>query len=176
MSICKAIRPASITSMMLACLLVTVTSHAQYVWVDEKGVKQFSDLPPPNSVQNNKILKTPARSAPNYSTHAKDPGAESTVDVPANEKLRKPETIASKNEDFTKRKLEQEEKSKKAEAEKQAQNDKTKHCDQARSYQQSLASGVRIGNTDKNGERSFMSDEERAKELDDVNKKLNNCK
>jgi hypothetical protein len=173
MSICKTIHPTSITLLILASLFVTVSSHAQYVWVDEKGVKQFSDLPPPNSVQNNKILKTPSRSAPTY---AKEPSVEPTVDSPVNEKLRKPETVASRNEDFMKRKLEQEEKSKKAEAEKQALSDKTKHCEQARSYQQSLASGVRIGNTDKNGERSFISDEERARELNDVNKKLNNCK
>ena len=161
---------------MFTCLLLSLTAQAQYVWVDEKGTKQFSDLPPPNSIQNNKIIKTPNRATPGYPTYAKDSSEVASTETPEGEKLRKPETIASKNEDFTKRKLEQEEKSKKAEAEKQTLNDKTKHCEQARSYQQSLASGVRIGNTDKNGERSFMSDEERARELDDVKKKLNNCK
>ena len=161
---------------MLASLLLTLSSHAQYVWVDEKGTKQFSDLPPPSSIQNNKIIKTPNRVTSGYPTYAKETSEGSAIEAPANEKLRKPETVTSKNDDFMKRKLEQEEKNKKAEAEKQASNDKAKHCEQARSYQQSLASGVRIGSTDKNGERSFMSDEERAAELNDIKKKLSDCK
>ena len=46
-----------------ALLLCTSLSHAQWVWLDEKGLKQFSDRPPPNSVPQKRILKQPAQTA-----------------------------------------------------------------------------------------------------------------
>jgi hypothetical protein len=39
-----------------------------------------------------------------------------------------------------------------------------------------LQSGVRISSTDKNGERTFMNDEQRAKEEADVKRALDECK
>ncbi len=154
----------------ISALLISVSSHAQYVWLDEKGTKQFSDMPPPISVPKNRILKTPIRSPEPLAP------ADTGVDKKTDEKLQKPVTTASKNEDFMKRKAEQEEKNKKAEAEIQAKADKTKNCERARSYQQSLQSGIRISSTDKNGERTFMSDEQRAKEEADVKRALDECK
>ena len=32
---------------------------AQYVWLNDKGVKQYSDMPPPAAVPNQRILKSP---------------------------------------------------------------------------------------------------------------------
>jgi hypothetical protein len=171
------IRTTSIISMAILGLVIAASSHAQYVWVDEKGTKQFSDLPPPNSTPKNRILKTPLKSMQEPANNLKDPSQGVTDGtVLPNEKLQKPVTTASKNEDYMKRKLEQEEKDKKAATEKQAAADKANNCERARSYQQSLESGVRIGSTDKNGERSFMGDEQRAKELQDVNRALSNCR
>ncbi len=171
------IRIASIISIAIFGLVFTASSYAQYVWLDEKGTKQFSDLPPPNSTPKNRILKTPLKSMQEPTNDLKDSGQEtSNGAVLSNEKLQKPVTTAGKNEEYMKRKLEQEEKDKKAATEKQAATDKANNCERARSYQQSLESGVRIGSTDKNGERSFMGDEQRAKELQDVNRALSNCK
>ncbi len=171
------IRTTSIISIAIFGLLFAASSHAQYVWLDEKGVKQFSDMPPPNSIPKNRILKTPLKSMQEPSKESKDPNQEATNGaVVANEKLQKPVTTASKNEDYMKRKLEQEEKDKKAAAEKQAASDKANNCERARSYQQSLEAGVRITSTDKNGERSFLSDEQRAKELGDLKRSLSDCK
>ena len=167
---------AGIISIAISGLLFTSATHAQYVWIDEKGTKQFSDLPPPNSTPKNRILKTPFRTQ-EPAVVSKDSSEEVASNAATqNEKLQKPVTTASKNEDYMKRKLEQEEKDKKAATEKQAASDKAKNCERARAYQQSLDSGVRISNTDKNGERSFMTDSQRAQEMADVKRALSDCK
>ena len=51
---------------LAACALLAALAApalAQYVWLDEKGVKQYSDMPPPASVPTNRILKQPGGSA-----------------------------------------------------------------------------------------------------------------
>lgn len=170
-------RAPSIISIAIFGLLIATSCHAQYVWVDEKGTKQFSDLPPPASTPKSKILKTPLRTMHEPGKESNNPGQDlANGAVLPNEKLQKPVTTAGRNEDYMKRKLEQEEKDKKAAIEKQAANDKAVNCERARSYQQSLESGVRIANMDKNGERSFMGDEQRAKELADLKRSLSDCK
>jgi hypothetical protein len=168
------IRTTSIISMTILGCLIAASCHAQYVWVDEKGSKQFSDLPPPASTPKNRILKSPTKAIqePTKETNQENPNGAALP----NEKLQKPVTTAGKNEDYMKRKLEQEEKDKKAATEKQASMDKANNCERARSYQQSLESGIRIANNDKNGERSFMSDEQRSRELNDVKRSLSECK
>lgn len=171
------IRNTSIISFAIFGLFIAATGHAQYIWVDDKGTKQFSDLPPPAATPKNRILKTPQRTVSAPANDSKDTSQDvASGTVLPNEKLQKPVTTASKNEDYMKRKLEQEEKDKKAATEKQAASDKANNCERARSYQQSLESGVRIASTDKNGERSFLGDEQRTKELADLKRTLSDCK
>ena len=168
------IRTTCIILMAILGFAISISCQAQYVWVDEKGTKQFSDLPPPASTPKKLILKMPGitKQEPNNDSN------QETISGAAapNEKLQKPVTTAGRNEDFMKRRLEQEEKDKKAAAEKQASMDKANNCERARSFLQSLEAGVRIGSTDKNGERSYMSDEQRAKEIADVKRTLSDCK
>lgn len=151
---------------LLALTLASQAVYAQYVWVDEKGVKQFSDMPPPPSVPASRILKSGGRPV-----SASDAAPASQDDASAS----KPQTWSQKNEDYNKRKTEQAEKDRKANQEKQASAEKAKYCDRARGYQRDLESGIRISSTDKNGERNFMTDEQRAKELDDLKHKLADC-
>ena len=168
------IRTTSIISMAIFGFSIAASCQAQYVWLDEKGTKQFSDMPPPATTPKNRILKSSTKATQEPPKDLNQENANG-ADLP-NEKLQKPITIAGKNEDFMKRKLEQEEKDKKAAAEKQASMDKSNNCERARSYQQSLESGVRIASNDKNGERSFMSDEQRTRDLNDVKRTLSDCK
>lgn len=44
-------------------LLASSLAHAQYSWIDEKGVRQFSDRPPPPGTPAEKILKAPGHAA-----------------------------------------------------------------------------------------------------------------
>ncbi|MBI3285938.1 MAG: DUF4124 domain-containing protein [Burkholderiales bacterium] len=153
---------------LIITLLCCASAQAQYVWLDDKGSKQFSDLPPPATVPANRILKSPGKPA------VTAPATTAAGDAAAS-KPQKPATTASKNEEFNKRRAEQAEKEKKSADEQQAGTDKAKNCERARAYLQSLESGVRMANVDKNGERSFMDDQQREKELSEVKRVLSGC-
>ncbi|OGB23515.1 MAG: hypothetical protein A3I66_02165 [Burkholderiales bacterium RIFCSPLOWO2_02_FULL_57_36] len=163
------------TAAVLGVLGFSSIAYAQYVWLDEKGVKQYSDIPPPASVPQKRILKEPGSPSPTLATAPVAPVAEGTTPGTA-DKDKGPMTTAERNADFQKRRAEQAEKDKKAAEETQRAADKAKHCEQARAYQRALQSGVRVAQTDKNGERSFMSDEQRAKEAQDAQRALDACK
>ena len=186
-------------------LLAGVVSHAalaQYAWTDERGVRQYSDQPPPKSIPKARILHQPAESlrsnAPALpattpaATRAGASAAEAittgqpdgaaanataaaaTAPVTAVPKL--PLTTADKNADFLKRKAEVEEKEKKQVEEARQAAAKARQCEQARSYASSLQSGERISITSKDGERSYMSDEKRLQESAEARRALAGCK
>ncbi|GGC92865.1 DUF4124 domain-containing protein [Undibacterium terreum] len=155
---------------VLMSFFVCASAFAQYVWVDEKGVKQYSDTPPPKSVPNNRILKSPGKAS------IEAPSQDNAAPAPDADQAPKPVTTASRNEDFMKRKAEQAEKDKKAEEEKRIASQKKTNCERASSYQKSLESGVRIATTDSKGERSYLTDEQRAKELADARRTTADCK
>jgi hypothetical protein len=163
----------------LCMVNMTAPAFAQYVWLDEKGVKQYSDIAPSSSIPKNRILKAPNTSPRASATSISDDAAhdkDDKVTDPAVAKIKAPMTAAEKNADFQKRKKEEAEKEKKASEEAKFKAKKAKNCEQARGYQQDLESGQRIGITDKNGERSIMSDEQRNNAIRDNKRALDECK
>jgi hypothetical protein len=159
-------------SSFIASLIVSNIAMAQYIWLNDKGVKQYSDTPPPKSVPRDKIIKTPAGIVRGAETSAP---SEANAKSETN-KLEKPVTLASKNEDFNKRKLAREEAEKKAETDKQNADAKAKNCERAKSYKQSLDEGALIMTRSKDGERMPLDEAQRAKEMADVTKALANCR
>lgn len=156
---------------LLAALCAPGAALAQYVWVDEKGVKQFSDMPPPASVPANRILKqlsAPLRAASDESSAATDASNAGAAKLP--------KSIAEQNAEYNKRRAEQAEKEKKATEEAKLAADKAKNCERARDYQRTLESGERIVRTDRNGERAFLTDEQRSQEMRENRRILDNCK
>jgi hypothetical protein len=147
----------------LTALCLAGGAFAQYVWLDEKGVKQYSDRPPPASVPTSRILKQPG-GVPALSSETTTPAPKAEM------------SISEKNAEFRKRKAEQAEKEKKATEEAKVAAEKAKNCERAREFQRSLESGERISRTDKNGERSFLTDEQRDRELRDTRRILDECK
>jgi hypothetical protein len=160
---------------VLGMMGISSAAYAQYVWLDEKGVKQYSDMPPPTSVPEKRILKEPGSRSPSLSSAPADASDAGTSAAPAT-KEKAPMTIAERNADFQKRRTEQAEKEKKAAEEARIAADKARHCDQARAYQRALLSGERLARSDKNGERYFLGDEERAKEARETKRALDECK
>lgn len=157
----------------------TAAAHAQYVWLDHRGVKQFSDVPPPASVPQSRILKAPGVMVRTTS----EPGAAPTADVESSTNAgsatvddKAPPSLAEKNAEFQKRRAERAEQERAARDQATAAAAKAKHCEQARNYQRVLASGERIARMDQSGERSFISDEERARELREVRQAISDCK
>lgn len=157
----------------LAALTLASTACAQYIWLNERGVKQYSDMPPPASVPQSRILKQPGGASP---TAAQTNAAATETAEKSPEKDKAPMTIAERNADFQKRKAEQAAKEKKAEEQAKEAAAKAKNCEQASEYHRVLASGERIARADRNGERSFMTDEQREQELKEAKRLLDNCK
>jgi hypothetical protein len=147
-------------ALLLTMLSLAGSALAQYVWLDEHGVKQFSDIAPPANVPQNRILKQPHRAT--ETTAGSAAAADATADDAASSKG--PMTAAELNAAYNKRKQDEAEKAKKAEAETKKQAAKADNCARATNYLTTLNSGVRVSTTDANGQRSYLSDDERAKE------------
>ena len=147
-------------------------AQAQYMWIDEKGIKQFSDRPPPPSVPLKNILKAP-KGVPS----AANMPVEQVGEAPATEARPKAApTLAERNADFNKRQKDGGEREKKEQADKDDKAAKADNCERAGIARRALDSGVRIGTTDKNGERSVMSDEQSVAEIKRNDKVLTGCK
>ena len=138
---------------------------AQHAWLDDKGVKQYSDMPPPPGTPASRILKSPA---------ARTSSAEAGT-APAAEKAAAP-SVAERNAAFEKRRIEQAERETKESEQARTAADNARSCEQARNYQRTLASGERISKLDKNGERGYLSDMERAQEMAAAQRVLAQCK
>lgn len=177
----KVLPHASRLAVLLFGLGLAHAALAQYVWLDEKGVKQFSDQPPPANIPKKNIIKGPA--APSAKPAAKpgsDDAAPAELDAAAasaasNAASAAP-TYAERNAEYKKRRQEQVEKDKQASDDAARAEARKKNCERARDYQRTLDSGIRITNTDKNGERSVMGDEERNRASRENRQILDGCK
>lgn len=164
-------------SLVLAAgMLCTGAAFAQFVWVDEKGTKQYSDMPPPSSVPASRIIKSPAAAPARKAAEPDATSAEAPAPTVPATTAAPPATIAEKNADYNRRKAEREEQEKKVAEQAKLAADKAKNCDRAREYRRVLDSGQRIVTSDGGGERSFMSDERRLQESREARRILDGCK
>ena len=158
---------ATSSAAFILLLALATSAGAQYIWLNEKGSKQYSDMPPPPSVPSDRILKQPGSSHISSAPEQKE--AENTAPPKA------APTLAEQNAEFKKRRMEQAEKEKKAAEEAKQTADKAKNCDRARDYLRTLEAGGRITRTEKNGERAFLTDEQRAADIRDARRMLEEC-
>jgi hypothetical protein len=143
-------------------------AQTPYVWVDDKGVKQFSDQPPPASVPKSRIIKFSGKSMDNQD-------APSDASSDANKPAKPADSVADKELAYKKHREEVAAQEKKdTEAQKNAAA-KAENCKRMRDYKTSLDSGQRIAETDANGNRSYMSDEKRAQETSSLSQNLGDC-
>lgn len=151
------------------------SAWAQYVWLNEKGIKQFSDQPPPLNVPKDRILKTPAARTPSPAKAADEGTVPPAIDTEPVSNSGQP-TLAERNADFNKRKKDQADKEKKDAEESGRQSIRQKNCIAAKENQRALESGVRISQVGQNGEREFMTDEQRSKAAQENKRGLDECK
>lgn len=170
-----------------ALLLATASAAAQYVWVDEKGARNYSDRPPPPGVPANKILKAPRgmeqimaavappATAPATPSAAVRPGAAPAAPGPAGTALSANATLAEREEDYRKRRQASDEKAKKdAETARLAASNK-QACDAARASRAKLDSGVRLQAQGSVNPREVMGDLERSAALARANQTIAAC-
>lgn len=170
-----------ITRLLLATALIACSSlaKAQWMWVNEKGVKQLSDQPPPPGTPANRILKAPRGAGVDVrppQAEAPAEGEENAAPTDAKAPPAKP-TLAERNADFNKRQKAAAESAAKAAEEAQRASEKAKYCSEAKKNIDLLESGVRISEVDAKGERGFLTDENRARRLqEDRNTYNKTCK
>lgn len=148
-------------------LMAAQLVHAQYAWFDAKGLRQYSDQPPPPSVPLNRILKAPRQAA----THDAAPPAQAPAATPA----QSAPTLAMRNDDYNKRRAGQAEQDNKAAADDAAREETARRCDELRRDKQMLDIGARIGVINKQGERDIMNDQDRALAAKRVRDGLGKC-
>lgn len=148
-------------------------AHAQWLWLNDKGVKQLSDQPPPASVPPSRILKAPRGQMPDLRKELNEQPAAPAAQSPA---PAAGPSLAERNAEFNKRKQEAAVQANNAATAAQAKAAQAENCELARSTQRALDGGMRIARVDGNGERYFLNDAERAERQRSVTESLSHCK
>jgi hypothetical protein len=145
-----------------ALLLASVGAHAQYAWIDEKGIRHYSDQPPPTSTPAAKILKAPNGDMP------PEPSATAAPVKPA-------PTLAEREADYRKRHAASDEADKKAAADRKLADDKRANCQLAARDKAELDTGRRV-RSDPTGANTIMTEDDKAKQLARDTAVLNDCR
>lgn len=154
-----------------ALLAISTQALAQYLWIDEKGIKQLSDRPPPPNIPEKNILKAPGKPLFNPNAPAPD---EQAADA-AEPKARAAPTLGERNADFNKRKAEAAQAAQKNADEAKRKAAEQSNCESARNNQRALDEGMRMTTYDKDGQRVVMGDAERAELAKKTREALANC-
>lgn len=138
------------------CLLslAAVAQAQNFRWVDKDGKVQYGDNPPPG-VKSTPLKAPPGPATPPASPASKDAGKDGKD---AKKALTPEEAFRKRQEDAKKAEAKAAEEA--ANAAKKKQN-----CTSAQSRLRELESGMRISQTNAQGERVFMDDETRAREV-----------
>jgi hypothetical protein len=144
-----------------ALLMFASLGHAQFVWIDDKGVKQFSDRPPPPGTPQKNILK--ARNMKTASDPAPAPAADAAPKAA-------PASLADREADYRKRKTDQAEADKKASENAEQTKVKAAACSAARQNKATIDNGAPMRDT--NEERSWLTDKQRAERRAEAEKTI----
>ena len=159
--------------------LAATAAQAQYVWIGPGGTRQYSDRPPPPGTPASKIVKAPGRAAPELApTPPAAMPAEGAAADPAAKPLppKGPPTLAEQEAAYRARTKARDEANLKAQEEAQRARQLAERCNAARETQAQLASGTRIARYGQDGQKSYMTDAERAARAAQVNQALQDCR
>jgi hypothetical protein len=153
------------------CLLLPLTVHAQWQWIDNSGKPVFSDTAPPPDIPEKNIQRrgnlpppkpNPAIVLPDGDGTAENGKAQSAKAPSSPVPEAKPKVDKELDEKI--KKQEEAEKAKKAaEAQKVAQA-KAENCGRARQAKATYDSGIRVARLNAQGEREIIDDNTRAQE------------
>lgn len=158
--------------MLTTLAAVVAPAHAQYVWLDDKGQRQYSDRSPPASVPTKRIIKAPNLAA--LHKQAADTETSASADATATPAKGQP-TVAQLNASYEKRKKEAAEQEKKSAQEAAHKAVVASNCEALREQQRALDSGQRIATVNKDGGREYMGDQERAQRSAKTREQMGEC-
>jgi len=141
-----------------ALALTSLLAHAQYSWLDDKGARVYSDLPPPPGTPSGRILKAP---------HGPERAAAPAAPAPATPDWKKREA------DYRERTAQRDKEEREADAKRRKERDA--QCTWARGAQKQLEASRRLQWKNEKGEQEMMSDETRVREQQRVQQILSNC-
>ncbi|MFK3737194.1 DUF4124 domain-containing protein [Massilia sp. TN1-12] len=145
------------TGLPLLLALLAAPAFAQYSWIDDKGTRVFADRPPPPGTPEARILKRPR------TLDALAPAPAATV--PPAEPAKAAPTLAEREADYRKRQAQQADMENKEQLATQKQAVQAERCKSLKRREMTLTAGTRLSEFDEKGQRSFVSDEERARRL-----------
>ncbi len=159
--------PRLLPSLLLAalCLMAWPSDvHAQYQWRDAQGRLNWSDRPPPSSVQPRDILSQPA---PPPATRNTVVAATSSSDAakPAATPAKPEASLKEREMEAARKKAEQDTKDQRKAQEDQQAAAQKENCVRARANVAGLESGGRVSRFNEKGEREYLDDAQRASEM-----------
>jgi len=141
---------------ILAASAVTPAAFAQInKCIDANGKIVYSQAPCPVNTKSASIRPNPV-----------SPAATGTPDGKAGAKSAAPKTTAELEQEFRKRRTEQEEASKKAQEKLAEAKIREENCKASRNQLANLESGARQARIDEKGERTFLNDEQLTREVE----------
>lgn len=145
----------TVPALILSSLLLAAPAHGQWRWVDENGRVTYSDQPPPTSIPASRVTQI----GTGTSGRAAAPQAAGTAN--ATEAQPAAQSWADRALEARRRQADKEAAERKAQDQAQATDSLSRFCDGARADLRTLESGMRIARVRADGEREFISDEER---------------
>jgi len=173
-------------TLLLTTLVTSAPARAQYAWIDERGTHVFSDRPPPAGTPPARILRTPRYSTmpvpPVPATPAgaagapPAPGAGTVAGSAAPAAPAAPPALADRDAAFRKRLAQRDADERKAADEAHDRAALAEQCAGARRNAAALRSGARLTDVDEKGERTVLTDEEKARRLAHAQRALGDCR
>lgn len=157
-------------------LLAASAAHAQYVWIGPNGTRQYSDRPPPPGTPASKIVKAPGMGMASETPAPEAGPAEATSEGAKPADKKGPPTLAEREAAYRERAKQQQEQQLKQQQEQEHQRQVAERCAAARESQAQLDSGVRMARVNADGQKSYMTDEEKAARRAQVNRALQDCR
>lgn len=143
-----------------ALLLASAAAHAQYAWIDEKGLRHYSDQPPPTNTPDARVLKAPRGSAPALPSPAPSSPAPPAPAVP----VKAAPTLAEREADYRQRHAADEKAGRTAAADAKTAEAKRIACAAAARNKAELETGRRLRREPALG-NAVMTEADKAKEL-----------
>lgn len=133
---------------------MAAASAQNYKWIDKDGKVRYGDTPPPGA-KSTQLKPPPGPAAPSAAAGS----------AAAKDAKKGPLTPAEQEQAFRKRQLEAKATEEKAQKSQAASAEKAQACASARENLRALESGQRISRTDEKGERYFIDDAQREKDM-----------
>jgi len=153
---CRRLIISTSSAMLLAALSIIASADQVYRWVDKDGHVHYSQTPPSSTDVNAQTV--------NIAPPAPDPTT-----------LQQEQNLASQLKDKDKQTQEQQQKDQAAQ---QQQEQQQKECDYLQQRLQMLQQSPRVATVDAQGNRTYVSDDDRAKQeqqlQDQINKQCGN--